>query len=78
MILEKDGSYTINVNGGEVMSTRSFGMVGKSYKTTSEAFKDANYAIAIEMPEKAEYDHVWAVLGCIAALGLLAWFFSRF
>jgi hypothetical protein len=34
------------------MSTRSFGMVGKTYKTASEAFKDANYACAITRPAK--------------------------
>ena len=77
MILEKDGSYTINVNGGSV-STRNFGMVGKSYKTASEAFKDAEYANAIEMPEKAEYDHVWAVLGVLVAIGFMAWISIRF
>jgi len=60
------------------MSTRSFGMVGKSYKTASEAFKDASYATGIEMPEKAEYDYVWAILGCLTAIGLLVWFTSRF
>jgi hypothetical protein len=32
------------------MSTRSFGMVGKTYKTASEAFKDAEYACAITKP----------------------------
>ena len=79
MYQEKDGSFTINVNGGEVtMSTRSFGMVGKSYKTASEAFKDASYATGIEMPDKSEYSHLWAVLGVIAALGLIVWIFSRF
>jgi hypothetical protein len=75
---EADGSFTINVNGGEVMSTRSFGMVGKSYSSASEAFKDANYANALEMPEKAEYDHIWAILGVLAALGLVVWVVSRF
>lgn len=32
------------------MSTRSFGMVGKTYRTASEAFKDAEYACAIIKP----------------------------
>ena len=42
IVKEKNGSLTINCNQGEAtMSTRSFGMVGKSYKTASEAFKDA-------------------------------------
>jgi len=60
------------------MSTRSFGMVGKSYKTASEAFKDADYATGIEMPQKAEYDHLWAVFGAITALVLVVWLVSRF
>ena len=76
---EKDGSLTINCNQGEItMSTRSFGMVGKSYKTASEAFKDADYATGIEMPQKAEYDHLWAVFGAITALALVVWLVSRF
>lgn len=79
MIAEKDGSYTINCKKGEVtMSTRSFGMVGKSYKTASEAFKDADYATGIELPQKAEYDHLWAIFGVIAAIALVVWVSSRF
>jgi hypothetical protein len=60
------------------MSTRSFGMVGKSYKSASEAFKDASYATGIEMPDKSEYSHIWALLGALTALGLIAWLVSRF
>ena len=60
------------------MSTRSFGMVGKTYKTASEAFKDADYAIGIEMPDRSEYSHLWAILGVIAGLGLIVWVSSRF
>jgi hypothetical protein len=79
IVAEKDGSFTINCNEGEAtMSTRSFGMVGKSYKTASEAFKDAEYATGIEMPQKTEYDHVWAILGGLTALGLVVWLVSRF
>ena len=79
LIKEKNGSLTINCNKGEAtMSTRSFGMVGKSYKTVSEAFKDAEYATGIEMPQKTEYDHLWAVFGVIAALGLIVWVSIRF
>jgi len=29
------------------MSTRSFGMVGKTYTSASEAFRDANYATGL-------------------------------
>ena len=79
MYQEKDGSFTINVNEGEVtMSTRSFGMVGKSYKTASDAFKDADYAQGMEMPLESEYSHLWAILGVIAALGLIVWVSTRF
>jgi len=79
LIKEKDGSYTINCKEGEAtMSTRSFGMVGKSYKSSSEAFKDADYAIGIEMPDRSEYSHLWAILGVIAGLGLIVWVSSRF
>ena len=60
------------------MSTRSFGMVGKTYKSASEAFKDASYATGIEMPEKSEYSHLWALLGALSALGLIVWVSSRF
>lgn len=79
MIAEKDGSFTINCNQGEItMSTRSFGMVGKSYKTASEAFKDAEYATGIEMPKQSEYDYIWAILGCLTAIGLVVWVSMRF
>jgi hypothetical protein len=53
-------------------------MVGKSYRTTQEAFKDADYATAIEMPEKAEYDHLWVILGVLLAIGLMVGISSRF
>ena len=79
MIAEKDGSFTINCKKGEVtMRTRSFGMVGKSYKTASEAFKDADYATGIELPQKAEYDYLWAIFGVIAAIALVVWVSNRF
>lgn len=61
------------------MSTRTFGMVGKSYKTASEAFKDASYATAIEKPLQNEYSPVWAVCGVLLALGAVAYVgFTRF
>ena len=76
---EKDGSYTINCNQGEItMSTRSFGMVGKSYKTASEAFKDAEYANPIEMPEKADRDYLGVIAICLIAIGFFVALFIRF
>ena len=78
LIREKNGSYTINVNGGEIsMSTRSFGMVGKTYKSTQEAFKEPDYYVAIELPKKSEYSHIWSVLGAITALGLVLAVFTH-
>lgn len=78
LISEKNGSFTVNVNGGEVMSTRSFGMVGKSYSSTSEAFKDADYATALEMPLRSEYSHLWVILGVLVGLGIVVWVFGRY
>jgi len=76
---EKDGSFTINCNKGEItMSTRSFGMTGKAYRSVSEAFRDADYANAVEMPDTTEYSHFWALMGVLMALGIGAWLFSRF
>ena len=79
IVKEKNNSLTINCQQRETtMSTRSFGMVGKTYKSASEAFKDASYANAIEMPEKAEYDYIWAILGVLVAIGFMAWISSSF
>ena len=78
MIAEKDGSLTINCNKGEAtMSTRSFGMVGKTYKSTQEAFKEPDYYVAIELPKKSEYSHIWSVLGAVTALGLVLAVFTH-
>ena len=60
------------------MSTRNFGMVGKTYTSASEAFKDASWSTAIERPSKSENDHLWAILWVLLALGLLVWVFRRF
>lgn len=79
LIKEKDGSLTINVNRGEVtMSTRSFGMVGKTYNSSSEAFKDATWSTAITRPEKSEYHHIWTVLGVLSAVGITVYILNRF
>jgi hypothetical protein len=79
LIKEKNGSYTVNVNQGEItMSTRSFGMVGKTYNSASEAFKDATWSTAITRPEKSEYHHIWTVLGVLLAVGLTVYILNRF
>ena len=76
---EKDGSYTINCNEGEItMSTRSFGMVGKSYKTASEAFRDADYANPIEIPEKSDSDYLGVIAVCLLSAGFIAALFIHF
>jgi hypothetical protein len=53
-------------------------MVGKSYNSTSEAFKDADYASALEMPLKSEYSHLWVIFGVLAGLGIVVWLFGRY
>jgi len=78
MIAEKDGSFTINCKQGEAtMSTRSFGMVGKTYKSTQEAFKEPDYYTAIQRPQQSEYSHLWCVLGVISVLALIVFVFNR-
>jgi len=60
------------------MSTRNYEMVGKTYKSASEAFKDASWCTAIQRPHKSEYSHIWSILGVLSALGLIVWVSSRF
>ena len=79
LVKEKNGSLTINCKRGEAtMSTRSFGMVGKSYKTTSEAFKDATWSTAITRPEKNEYSHIWSILAVLSTVELVVYVLNRF
>ena len=79
IVKEKNGSLTINCKKGEVtMSTRSFGMVGKSYNSVSEAFKDATWSTAITRPEKNEYSHIWSILAVLSAIGLVVYVLNRF
>jgi hypothetical protein len=76
MIAEKDGSFTINCKQGEItMSTRSFGMVGKTYKSASEAFKDADYYVAIERPKQNEHGLFWGFLGALLFVGVFGYGF---
>jgi hypothetical protein len=60
------------------MSTRSFGMVGKTYNSASEAFKDATWSTAITRPHKSEYHHIWTVLGVLLAVGLTVYVLNHF
>ena len=59
------------------MSTHSFGMVGKTYKTAQEAFKEPDYYTAIQRPQQSEYSHLWCVLGVISVLALIVFVFNR-
>jgi len=53
-------------------------MVGKTYKSASEAFKDATWSTAIQRPEKSEYHHIWGVLGVLSAVVLTLYVLNRF
>jgi hypothetical protein len=76
IIAEKDGSFTVNVNGGEIsMSTRSHGMVGKTYSSASDAFRDADYATAIERPYQTDFSGIGAFLAALAFLAVFAYGF---
>lgn len=64
------------------MSTRSHGMVGKTYKTSQEAFNDADWYVAIERPKSGEYSLFYALLGTLFFIGTFGYIFysaiSRF
>ena len=60
------------------MSTRNYGMVGKTYNSASEAFKDSTWCTAIQRPDKSEYSHIWAILGVLSALGLIVLIATHF
>ena len=83
LVKEKNGSLTVNVNGGKVtMSTRSYGMMGKTYKSAQEAFKDAEYYVAIQRPEKSEQGVFWGFVGALLIVAIFGYGFyltiSRF
>jgi len=83
IVAEKNGSLTINCKKGETtMSTRSFGMVGKTYKTAQEAFKDADYYVAIQRPQQNEHGLIWGLLGALTFVSVFGYGFyltiSRF
>jgi len=51
-------------------------------RTLSEAFKDADYATAIETPAEGEYSWFWGFVGALAAVAVFGYCFyltiSRF
>jgi hypothetical protein len=59
------------------MSTRSLGMMGKTYKSVSEAFKDADYATAIQRPKSSDYDGFGAFCGGMLFVAVFAYGFWR-
>ena len=59
------------------MSTRSQGMVGKTYKSSSEAFKDADYASAIQRPESSDFSGFGAFCGGMLFVAVFAYSFYR-
>jgi len=64
------------VNGGKVtMSTRSYGMMGKTYKSAQEAFKDADYYVAIQRPEKSEQGVFWGFVGALLIVAIFGYGF---
>ena len=74
---EKDGSFTINCKEGGTVSTRNFG-IGKTYRTASEAFKDADYAEAIQRPQKEEKHYLGAILVCLISVIFVLALFIHF
>ena len=60
------------------MSLRSIGMVGKTYKTASEAFRDADYATAIQRPIQGDFDGFGAFLGALLFVAIFAYGFWRY
>jgi hypothetical protein len=58
------------------MSTRNVGMVGKTYKSTQEAFREPDYYTAIQRPEKSAYSELYGFLGVlffVATFGYIFW-----
>ncbi len=59
------------------MSTRSLGMMGKTYRNASEAFKDADYATAIQRPQKSSYEGFGAFMMAIVFIAVFAYGFWK-
>ena len=47
-------------------------------RTLSEAFKDVEYATAIQRPEEPEYDLLWGFLGALLFVGVFGYGFWRY
>jgi hypothetical protein len=56
------------------MSKFNYGL-GKTYRSASEAFRDADYAEAITRPQDALYDGFWAFMGVLAFVAIFAYCF---
>lgn len=52
-------------------------MVGKTYKSSSEAFKDADYASAIQRPESSDFSGFGAFCGGMLFVAVFAYSFYR-
>ena len=65
----------VAVKTGEDMSTRSHGMVGKAYRSASEAFRDADYAESIERPKKYDYSGFGGFLLAMLFVAIFAYGF---
>jgi hypothetical protein len=52
-------------------------MVGKTFKSASEAFKDAEYASAIERPRESQYDFFWGLMGALLFVAVFGYSFWR-
>ena len=59
------------------MSTRTKGMIGKTYRSASEAFKDADYATAIERPQSSDFSGFGAFCGGMLFLIVFAYGFWK-
>jgi hypothetical protein len=53
-------------------------MVGKTYKTASEAFKDADYATAIQRPQSSNIDGFNGLIMALLFVAIFAYGFWRY
>ena len=56
------------------MSKYNYGL-GKTYSNASEAFRDADYATAIQRPYKSDYSGFGAFMGALAFVALFVYCF---